>query len=87
MKKKKPKNIWAAPSGTGHAGWEVTPEDIRQAREAAIAAGADREELERAHAELVKDLGSEEAVAREWTKQLWMDAYREQLGPSGQQRS
>lgn len=80
---KKRKDIWAAPSGTGNAGWEVTPEDIRQAREDAIAAGADREELERAHAKLVKELGSEEAVAREWTKQLWSEAYRQQLGRFG----
>lgn len=87
MKKKEPKNIWAAPPGTGNAGWEVTPEDIRQAREDAIAAGADREELERTHAELVKELGSEEAVAREWTKQLWSQAFREQLSPFRQPRS
>lgn len=77
------KDIWTAPGGTGNREWRVTPEDIRKAREDAIARGADRAELERQHAELVKHYGSEEALARAWTTQLWRQAYREQLGGSG----
>lgn len=66
------KDIWKP-------GTKVTPQDIREAREAAIARGADREQLEKLHRELVEHYGSEKKLAEAWTLQNMRAAFREQL--------
>lgn len=66
------KDLWAP-------GTRVTVEDIREAREAAIARGADRAELERQHQQLVQHYGSEQKLADAWTLQNMKAAFRAQL--------
>ncbi|MEV4837809.1 hypothetical protein AB0K05_25025 [Nonomuraea sp. NPDC049486] len=75
------KDIWTAPSGVDNAGWKVTPADLKQAREDAIARGADRSSLEQQYAALVRQYGSEERLCEVWTMRRWQEAYDEQLHP------
>lgn len=65
-------------SGDAFTG-EVTPADLRQALEDAIAAGGDRERLEREYARHVKIAGSEEALAARWTTQNLLESYRQEM--------
>lgn len=64
---------------TNHHRGKVTPKDIRAALEDAVARGGNRELLEKQHAELVAEFGSEERLAERWSMMNSWDAFREQI--------